>query len=257
MNRFKVLQFNMQFGQTWDAARPDDAPVDLARTVAAIRGAEADIVLLQEVEPVGAKGSRREPAPNHALLARELAPMHSVFAYPPFNERELPFGIGLAIFSRHPLRDFVQRPLPAADLEFKFNGTPTSPTDRLLIGATTEIGGQAVRVFNTHLQAYFMIGATSDDYPEQRRIVESVLREERGPALIGGDFNLGPGETLVPQFERAGYRTAQNASTTWKRRPYITDHLFYNRSLKCVAAAVQPTDASDHDMLVAEFELRG
>ena len=33
---FKVLQFNMQFGQTWRERDPDHAPVDLDQTVAEI-----------------------------------------------------------------------------------------------------------------------------------------------------------------------------------------------------------------------------
>ena len=50
MSTFKVLQFNMQFGQRWDEKDPDHAPVDLDLTIAEIRRHDADIVLLQEVE---------------------------------------------------------------------------------------------------------------------------------------------------------------------------------------------------------------
>ena len=50
MSRFRVLQFNMQFGQCWDDACPDRAPVRLDLTIDEIRRHEADIVLLQEVE---------------------------------------------------------------------------------------------------------------------------------------------------------------------------------------------------------------
>jgi endonuclease/exonuclease/phosphatase family metal-dependent hydrolase len=50
MSRFRVLQFNMQYGQGWDEADPDNAPIDLAATVTEIKRHNADIIHLQEVE---------------------------------------------------------------------------------------------------------------------------------------------------------------------------------------------------------------
>ena len=64
MSTFRVLQFNMQFGQRWDEADPDGAPIDLAGTVAEIRRHEADIVLLQEVEKARRDGSQPAQPPN-------------------------------------------------------------------------------------------------------------------------------------------------------------------------------------------------
>ena len=49
MCAFKVLQFNMQFGQNWNEANPDFAPINIDLTIAEIRDHDADIVLLQEV----------------------------------------------------------------------------------------------------------------------------------------------------------------------------------------------------------------
>jgi endonuclease/exonuclease/phosphatase family metal-dependent hydrolase len=257
MQPFKILTFNIQFGQRWDAADPDSAPVDVGAVADEILRQDADIVLVQEVERVDPRTHRPFNPRNFPFLSRRLAPMHAVFDLPPENDRELPFGIGLAIFSKTPLTDFISRPLPAAEIEFTFEGKVTSPTDRLLIGATTTLGGRALRIFNTHLQAYFMIGSTSDDHPGQRRIVESLLRDSSLPTVLGGDFNLGPGETLIRQFEQAGCRPVQTAQPTWKRRPYVTDHLFVNRDLRCVSATVVPTLTSDHDILTATLEFRG
>jgi len=52
MKSFRVLQFNMQFGQGWDESDPDHAPINMTTTVAEIRRHNADIVFLQEVEHV-------------------------------------------------------------------------------------------------------------------------------------------------------------------------------------------------------------
>ena len=60
---FKVLQFNIQFGQSWDEADPDNAPINLDLTITEIRSHEADIVLLQEVEQ-GWRGAQLEPPPT-------------------------------------------------------------------------------------------------------------------------------------------------------------------------------------------------
>ena len=49
MTRFRVLQFNMQFGQIWDDTYPDRAPIRLEATLDEIRSHDADVILLQEV----------------------------------------------------------------------------------------------------------------------------------------------------------------------------------------------------------------
>lgn len=68
MSTFRVLQFNMQFGQSWDGANPDHAPVNLDLSIAEIRSHDADIVLLQEVEQAQAGGVQPDPPPNYRLL---------------------------------------------------------------------------------------------------------------------------------------------------------------------------------------------
>ena len=40
--RFKLLQFNMQFGQPWDDAYPDHAPINLQLTIDEIRAHDAE-----------------------------------------------------------------------------------------------------------------------------------------------------------------------------------------------------------------------
>jgi endonuclease/exonuclease/phosphatase family metal-dependent hydrolase len=254
MKAIKVLQFNMQFGQTWDDADPDRAPVDLGKTIGEIRSHDADIVLLQEVEQGQPGGKQLDPPPNFTRLRRELKGYDSYFSYPKADPRELPFGIGLAIFSKTPLRDARRRDLPSPPVEFEFNGRKTTPTDRLLIGANTVIDGRELRVFNTHLLAFFMINIETQDHPAQRRLVLETLSETDGPTLLGGDFNVLSHHALSRQFAAAGYRTVQSQKPTWRRDPYVLDHIFYSRHLELLRHAVKPTPASDHYALVAEFD---
>jgi endonuclease/exonuclease/phosphatase family metal-dependent hydrolase len=254
MKSFKVLQLNMQFGQTWDEADPDHAPVDLGLTIEEIRSHDADIVLLQEVEQAQAGGRQPDPPPNYTRLRRELKGYDSYFSYPRADPRELPFGIGLAIFSKTQLRDARRRDLPSPQVEFEFDGRKTTPTDRLLISANTVVDGHELRVFNTHLLAFFMINTETQDHPGQRRLVIEALRETDSPTLLGGDFNVLSHHALSRQFEAAGYRTVQDRQPTWRRDPYVLDHIFYSRHLRLLRHVVRLTRASDHHVLVAEFE---
>src|SRR5438270_869383 len=133
MSSFRVLQFNMQFGQIWDDTYPDRAPVRLETTLNEIRSHEADVILLQEVEQALPGGAQFQPPPNYTRLRAEMVGYDSWFSYPKSDPRELPFGIGLAIFSRTPLRDTMRLELPSPPIEFEFFGRKTTPTDRLLV----------------------------------------------------------------------------------------------------------------------------
>ena len=244
----------MQFGQVWDDTWPDRAPIRLESTFEEIKQHNADVILLQEVEHARPGGEQLQPPPNYTRLCAELRDYHGYFAYPKADPRELPFGIGLAIFSRAPLRDTMRLELPSPPIEFDFVGTKTTPTDRLLIGAKTTVAGREVQFFNTHLLAFFMLGSSSTTNPFQRALVAEQLAKVSGPAILTGDFNVSKHESLVAQFGERGFKTVQSTEITWRRRPYVLDHIFYNAPLRCVAHRVVPTPASDHHAVVADFE---
>lgn len=254
MSRFRVLQFNMQFGQIWDDTYPDRAPVRLEATLGEIRRHDADIILLQEVEQAMPGGVQFEPPPNYTRLRAELDGYESWFSYPKADPRELPFGIGLAIFSRTPLREPSRLDLPSPPIEFDFFGRKMTPTDRLLIGAKTTVLGRELQLFNTHLLAFFMLGSSSTTNPFQRQLVAEQLSAVRGPTILAGDFNVSKHGSLVAQFAACGFATVQDKEVTWRRRPYVLDHIFHNAPLRCVEHRVVPTPASDHHAIVADFE---
>lgn len=257
MTTLRVASFNMQYGLGWDAENPEGGKLNLEACIAAMQSLEADILLLQEVEQVA--DDRRQPAepPNYSRIRAALAGYDSYFSYPPENPGELPFGYGLAIFSKTPLSETWSLPLPAPRLEFQFRGQTVSPTQRLLIGARTEVEGRPIQLLNTHLQAFFIIGHNSDHHPEQREILAKVLRQSQIPTLLGGDFNSAPGEKTIEYLETTGFQTVQKSLITWKRMPYVLDHIFYNDGFTLSQFAVIPTDAADHDILRADFSLHG
>lgn len=254
MSTFKVMQFNMQFGQMWDEADPDHAPIDLDLTIAEILRQNADLVLLQEVEHAQLGGVQINPPPNFTLMKAALKGYHGYFSYPKADPRELPFGIGLAIFSKTPLRDTFRVDLPSSTVEFEFEGEKKTPTDRQMIGATTSLNGHTLQLFNTHLLAYFMLNSSSENHLDQRRLVIEQLRHASGPTLIAGDFNVSKHESLVRQFAEVGFQTVQEKEITWRQQPYVLDHIFYSPHMRPVHHSVKPTPASDHHILIAEFE---
>lgn len=251
---FKVIQFNMQFGQTWQEGDPDKAPIDLDQTIAEIRSHDADLIVLQELERATPGVTQPILPPNYLRIKQALRGYDGFSEFPQTDERELPFGIGLAIFSKTPMRDHERIPLPSPTVEFSFRGRKTTPTDRVLIAATTHVDGRDLRIMNTHLLALFMLNAQSEaQYPEQRRQVVELMQRQTGPALLSGDFNVSRYDALVQDFVVAGYETVQFAKATWRRRPYVLDHIFYNKHLRCLRHEVKPTLASDHHVLVAEL----
>ena len=97
MGTFRLIQFNMQFGQLWDSSNPDDSPIDIEETVRLLNLYNGDIIVLQEVEQAQPDGTQKQPPVNFTYLQSKLDGYHSTFAYPPEDSRELPFGIGLAV----------------------------------------------------------------------------------------------------------------------------------------------------------------
>jgi endonuclease/exonuclease/phosphatase (EEP) superfamily protein YafD len=245
----------MQAGQVWDPARPDDAPFDLDRTIGFLRAQDCDFIFLQEVEfpPDGLPDVSLHP--NWDRLRAGLPGWDSWFAWPAATRPHLPFGVGLAIFSRWPLLDPFHVVLPAADLRFEFRGRQWLPAERSLIGASVSVGGRGLCLLNTHLQAYFMIDSSSDDHPAQRRVLETILRGRASPVLLGGDFNCTEQEGTLAGIEACGLRSVQRREITWHRQPLILDHLFHSPELVPAEARVVPTDVSDHDAVRARFTL--
>jgi endonuclease/exonuclease/phosphatase family metal-dependent hydrolase len=251
----KILQYNIQFGQTWDPSS-EDGPVDLRKVIAEIQRQSPDIVFLQEVEHAGECGAQAWPPPNYTRLKEVLKGYDSYFAYPPSNKDELPFGIGLAIFSRYRLQNPFMRVLPAADFSFNFQERTVSPTERLLIGADVAVDGRQIRLLNTHLQAFFMVKRTADDYPQQRQLVAEEIERAGSPVILSGDFNSAPDEGTIAFLEQKGLTSVQKSEITWHRMPYVLDHIFFSKELVCRQWKVVPSFASDHMPLYADLEWR-
>jgi endonuclease/exonuclease/phosphatase family metal-dependent hydrolase len=253
--KLTAVTFNLQNGQPWFEEDPDSTLIDFPATIDFLRSLDAEIYFLQEVEQGHDGGNQVSPPPNFERLVRALPGYDHHFCYPPVNPDELPFGLGLAIFSRFALHGKSQHILPAGEVTFPFGGRERVPSQRSVLRASMDSPRGPLHLVNTHLQAYFMIGMTSDKHPAQRNCLASLLQGLGSNVLLGGDFNSAPEEKLVEQLEGLGFRSAQTTESTWKRRPYVVDHLFSGPDLKLESCEVIPTPVSDHHAVRAIYTL--
>jgi len=135
--------------------------------------AAADILFLQEIE-----AHDDEAGPRAEQVAAELG---MSFAYAPGYGLRSGGSHGVAILSRFPLRDLEVIELPY------FNVVVNSAR-RVALGATIEVGGEALRVFSVHLDNRIN--------PSKRKIqmapVLAAAQKFSGPVVVAGDLNTSP-----------------------------------------------------------------
>ncbi len=119
---FSTLTFNMQNGQLWDDASPDTTPVDLAASAAFIQEQDCDIVFFRKSSAAlreAGKSSLRRTTNFFAPGSR----IRVGFRISVEKSAGIAFGLGLAIFSKTPLRNFSRIDLPPADIGLSMPGS--------------------------------------------------------------------------------------------------------------------------------------
>lgn len=197
---------------------------------------DPDIVLLQEVD----RRMLRTGAVDQAEVLADAVGMDGSFST---NLARGSGQYGTLILSRF---DIVQQGRIA------LVRTPRSEA-RGLQWVTLEVSGQAVRVYNTHLEA-----TRPDVRLAQARQVAGILAEDDLPTILGGDLNAWPasgavaaiGAELTDTWTAAG----QGRSAT-NRGGRKIDYLFV-RGLRPLLSQVAASGASDHHRLWADLRLR-
>jgi endonuclease/exonuclease/phosphatase (EEP) superfamily protein YafD len=222
----RVLSYNVNFGIAGDPS-----------TIAAIRAANADLVLLQETTP----------AWERALRAAFEAD------YPHMAFRESSGAGGMAALSRRPLTPHEWLPSPAGWF----------PAWRVV--AETALGPVQVLALHLHppvsddgsyISGYFTTGET------RREEVDAYLPalEPGLPTLIVGDLNEEEDGEACERLEAAGFRSALPAfapdQPTWRwqtslgQLTFRLDHVLHDRALAPLDAHVLDAGRSDHLPLV-------
>jgi endonuclease/exonuclease/phosphatase family metal-dependent hydrolase len=232
----RVLVYNVHAGK--DAAGADN----LARVAETVRGAGADLVLLQEVDR-GTERSGRVDQP--AELAR-LTGMHAVFG------RTLDYqggGYGVALLSRWPVAEDTLIHLPVEPQPERAGG---SREPRGVLRARVDAPGGPVYVLNTHLDA-----SGEDTYRRQEAAallrIAGGLRDAGARVLVGGDLNATPESAVIAEVRAAGWSDAwaacgSGAGLTYPAREPVKriDYLFLPAGAGCDSAAVVGGEVSDH-----------
>lgn len=212
------------------------------RVAEQIRAIDADVVLFQEVD----RGTRRSGRVDQVAQLAELAGYrdHAFFQAIEWDDCG---GYGLAMMSRHPLREARTVRLP----------TERNTEQRVLGTAVVETPSGALRTAVTHL--------SHRPFERSLRIrqighIHQVLGASDEPIVLAGDFNDLPGSEphrAVTSRLRDLYDTAgEGDAGTHPFAPGITlriDYMFACNRIDAHRTRVHATSASDHHALVSDL----
>ena len=197
---------------------------------------DPDVVLLQEVD----RRMLRTGAVDQAEVLADAVGMDGAFSA---NLARGSGHYGTLILSRFDIVQHGRVPLVRS---------PRSEA-RGLQWVTLEVSGQAVRVYNTHLDARH-----PDVRLAQARQVAGILAEDDVPTILGGDLNAWPASAAVSaiagQLTDTWTAAGQGRSATSPGGRKI-DYLFV-RGLRPLLSQVAASGASDHHRLWADVRLR-
>ena len=232
----RLAAFNIAHG------RGLDRKVDLGRTASVIRRMAAHVVCLQEVDRYfGARSNNLDQALE---LSRALG-MQVVYGAsvtrPSRNGRSREYGN--AVLSHLPILTHDLHLLPSGE------GHEPRSAQRVLI----ELDGGALWVVNTHLSH-----DSAEDRAAQARAVRSLVDDDKGAAVIAGDFNAdndAPELAALKDLRDAWTECGQGHGRTHPahRPSKRLDHVLCSAGVIASASQVMHSDASDHLPLIVDL----
>jgi endonuclease/exonuclease/phosphatase family metal-dependent hydrolase len=239
-----VLVWNIHAGK--DAAGANN----LERVAALIRSQSPGIALIQEVD----RRTRRSGGVDQIAELERLTGMHGAFG------KSLDYdggAYGIAILSRAAPRAPRTIDLPVTPPQLRA-GDSSEP--RIALAVSAPASGIDVAI-NTHIDA-----GREDHYRMQEaEHLASVVLPDRGRRLIlGGDLNSTPDSRVHRRLIAAGLRDAWQLCGSGNGWTYPADtparridYLYMTDALRCTAAAVLESTASDHRPLIFTVDARG
>jgi endonuclease/exonuclease/phosphatase family metal-dependent hydrolase len=159
-----------------------------------------------------------------------------------------PGDTGVALLGRIPLDEITRIDLPWHQCAWR---------PRLAMGATIELAGQRVRLFNVHVDPHGPL----DNQHQQMEALLVQAEEWEGPSLILGDFNTLSKQKAVEirrLMESRGYSTPFPTGTpTWRGAGlrFHADWIFVSGLSVKRWGVVRPLNVSDHWPIWAEISL--
>ena len=243
--RLRVLTYNIHHGEGTDGV------FDLARIAGIVKGAEPDLVALQEVD----EHTQRTGGVDELDELQRLTAMNARFG------KAMAYSggdYGVAVLSRWPILSADNEPLPSsADREPR-----TALTVRIRAGE----GGPLVQFTCTHLDQ----GRDEQDRLEQAAYLNSTEAHDGVPAILAGDMNSRPDTQVMKTLESEWTDAAQAAEpslladlslTVPAARPrYRPDYVMFrpaNSWRVLESTVIDESVASDHRPVLAVLEWAG
>lgn len=155
---------------------------------------------------------------------------------------------GVAILSRVPLSNVTRIDLPWHDCPWR---------PRLAMGATVELGGEQLRLFNVHIDPHGPL----DNQHQQTEVVLKQAEQHSGPTVILGDFNtLSKRKALEIKklLESHDFTTPFPLDiATWRGAglTFHADWIFVRKMRVNRWGVARPLKVSDHWPIWAEVEI--
>jgi endonuclease/exonuclease/phosphatase family metal-dependent hydrolase len=206
----------------------------IATVTSEIRALDPDIVLLQEVD----RFHGRTGGVDQAAYFAEALGMEASFSPNVVQGRG---QYGTAILSRFPILDSGRFALPHG----------AGGEQRGLQWAGLDIGGQEVRVYNTHLQNK-IVGLRE----AQARHVAGILAGEEQPTILGGDMNATANTpTLGPLLSRLvdAWAVAGSGPDGTGPNGSRIDFVMASPTLEPRGAQVLRSSVSDHARVIVDY----
>jgi endonuclease/exonuclease/phosphatase family metal-dependent hydrolase len=240
--RLKVMAWNVKYAggridfwfDLWgDRVQMTRAEVDgnLTGLIALINEVQPDVLLTEEIE-VNARRSAYVNMVREILARTSLA--YAAYV-PTWRSRYIAseglgrMDLGNAIFSRFPIKRAER--IPQSDRTDQDPATAAFYIHRAIGRAVLDLGGREVAALVVHTEAYDTDGTKS----RQLREIEEVLREERLPFVVGGDFNaIPPGSVRAVDFND---EHPDSRGTDFAQPPYDLDDMtpFYAEYVSAIA----------------------
>lgn len=245
LDTVRVVVYNIHAGK--DARGVDN----LQRVVDFVRGADADIVLLQEVD----QGTRRSGGVDQPAALAQRSGFHVAFG----SALDYDGGkYGVATLSRWPITFDTLYRLPVDPPQERAGGS-REPRGMLRADIASPYG--AMTVFNTHIDA-----SREDTWRRQEAgVILSTVTTARATqplVFLGGDMNSTPESAVQEMVRGAGLRDAfaecgRGAGLTFPSDSAVKriDYLYLTGGARCAWAEVPATGASDHRPLVVDVLL--
>ena len=220
-----VLCWNIQYAIEVDKA--------LQEIKADSNMAAADIILLQEMDPKGARRIAKDLGMHHVYAAASVSP----------QSKNL---FGNAVLSRWPIVEDRILTLP--------HETLLTGHRRIAVSADIDLAGLPIRAISIHTATMIM---DQQKRVEQAKAARDTLGGFEGPVIIGGDFNTVSeyeGTLLRQTLRRLRLKQVRlpegpTIANKYKKVPGtdpVLDHLFYKEFTAGASGVARQTTASDH-----------